>query len=280
MEDDSTNRSTAPTKAPRSHGTKSIRPTLQPRDLMAGLPELAHVWSARIITLFPEVFPGPLAASLTGKALKDRLWSLDTINLRDFGSGKHRKVDDTPAGGGAGLVLRPDVLGQAIDNAQRGSQGKKLIYLSPRGKPLTQARCADLAQGPGVILLCGRFEGVDQRVIDHYGIEEISVGDYVLTGGELAAMTLIDATVRLLPGVLGNAESIVDESHSAGLLEHPQYTRPADWQGLKIPAVLSSGNHQAVADWRKAQAETLTQTRRPDMWARYSKRKRLGDLPR
>jgi tRNA (guanine37-N1)-methyltransferase len=254
----------------RSHGRKTIRPTLIPRDLMEQDPELAHAWRAQVITLFPEAFPGILGLSLTGKALKEGRWQLNTVPLRAFGEGRHRNVDDTPAGGGAGMVLRADVMGAAIETARRSQHaGAPLIYLSPRGKPLTQALSRDLAARPGVTLICGRFEGLDQRVIDHFRIAEISVGDYVLTGGELAAQVLLDSVIRLLPGVLGNATSTDEESFSEGLLEHPQYTRPADWQGHPIPEVLLSGNHGAIADWRRAQSEALTRQRRPDLWAAH-----------
>jgi tRNA (guanine37-N1)-methyltransferase len=231
----------------------------------------AQVWQARIITLFPEAFPGVLGLSLTGRALKEGRWGLETIDLRPFGIGKHRNVDDTPAGGGAGMVLRADVLGPAIDAAQRGVPQDRaawpLVYLSPRGRPFTQAMARDWSRAKGVTLLCGRFEGVDQRVLDHYAVEEVSLGDFVLTGGELAAQAMIDATVRLLPDVLGNAESTEDESFSAGLLEHPQYTRPAEWMGQPIPPVLLSGNHAEIDRWRQAQSEAITRARRPDLFA-------------
>ncbi|ASP20155.1 tRNA (guanine-N(1)-)-methyltransferase [Antarctobacter heliothermus] len=258
----------------RSHGRKTIRPTLQPRDLMEQDPELARAFRAQIITLFPEAFPGTLGLSLTGKALKEGKWQLNTVPLRTFGEGKHRNVDDTPAGGGAGMVLRPDVMAAAIATA-RASQhaGAPLIYLSPRGRPFTQRMARDLATRPGVTMICGRFEGLDQRVIDQFDIAEVSIGDYVLTGGELAAQVMLDAVVRLLPGVLGNADSTEEESFSDGLLEHPQYTRPAEWQGRPIPPVLLSGNHGAVADWRRAQSEALTKARRPDLWQAYKDRK-------
>ncbi len=258
----------APTK---SHGRKSISATLQPRDLMAPKQRLANVWMARIITLFPDAFPGILGESLTGKALKDGKWQLETVDLRQFGEGKHRNVDDTPSGGGAGMVMRADVLGRAIDHAQRGTRGNwPIIYMSPRGRPLTQQIAQTLSKADGVTVLCGRFEGIDERVIEHYGIEEISLGDFVLTGGELPAQAMIDATVRLLPDVLGNAESIVDESFSNGLLEHPQYTRPAEWMGREIPEVLTSGDHGKVAKWRREQSEKITQARRPDLWETYA----------
>lgn len=259
-------------KPSKSHGRKSIAATLQPRDLMDDAPDLAGVWRAQVITLLPEAFPGILGDSLTGKALKDGIWQLHTTDLRRFGVGKHRNVDDTPAGGGAGMVLRADVVANAITDTRRRAKGRMpLIYLSPRGVPFTQKMAQDLAAAEGVTLLCGRFEGVDERVLDHYDIIEVSMGDYVLTGGELPAMTLIDACVRLLPGVLGNAESAVEESHSNGLLEHPQYTRPADWEGHTIPDVLTSGDHGKVATWRREMSEKITQERRPDLWAKQTK---------
>jgi len=252
---------------PKSHGRLSIKASSIPRDLM-GRAALRGAWRAQVITLFPEVFPGVLGASLTGKALDEGLWDLEPIDLRSFGEGKHRKVDDTPAGGGAGLVLRPDIMGQAIHFARKDSV-LPLVYLSPRGRPFDQAMAGRWAAGPGVALIAGRFEGLDQRVIDHFGIEEVSLGDFVMTGGEIAAQAMIDAVVRLLPGVLGNAASVEDESHSAGLLEHPQYTRPAEWEGLGIPDVLTSGDHGAVERWRREEAERLTRERRPDLWQRH-----------
>lgn len=257
------------TKTPsRSHGRKSVQTSLKPQELMSDRPALARAWTAQIITLFPDAFPGLLGASLTGKALKDGLWQMQVTDLRRYGEGKHRNVDDTPAGGGAGMVLRADVLGRAIDDTRRKARGRMpFIYLSPRGRPMDQALMRDLSEGDGVTLLCGRFEGVDQRVLDHYDIQEISLGDFVMTGGEIAAQALIDATVRLLPGVLGNADSAVEESHSNGLLEHPQYTRPAEWLGRKIPDVLMSGHHGEIAKWRRKMSEDLTKERRPDMWA-------------
>ena len=254
----------------KSHGRKSIRASPRPRDLLEPTPALAGVWTARVITLLPEAFPGVLGESLTGRALQAGLRSLDTVDLRGFGAGRHRDVDDTPAGGGAGMVLRADVMGDAIDSAMaRTPPDWPLVYLSPRGAPLTQARVRRLAAGPGVTLICGRFEGLDQRVIDHYGIEEVSLGDFVLTGGEIAAQALIDATVRLIPRVLGNQASTEDESFSDGLLEHPQYTRPATWKGLPIPEILLSGHHGNITDWRQSQAERLTKERRPDLWRAY-----------
>lgn len=258
------------TQPPKSYGRKTIQASVKPRDLMTDTPDLALAWRAQVITLFPEAFPGVLGLSLTGKALKEGVWQLDAIGLRDFGQGKHRNVDDTPAGGGAGMVLRPDVMGQAIDVARtRQHPAAPLIYLSPRGRPFDQAMARDLAARPGVSLICGRFEGLDQRVIDHYGILEVSLGDFVMTGGEIAAFAMLDACVRLLPGVLGNAESSVEESFSDGLLEHPQYTRPAEWQGLEIPDVLMSGHHGEIAKWRRKMSEDLTRKRRPDLWKAY-----------
>ncbi|WP_425098472.1 tRNA (guanosine(37)-N1)-methyltransferase TrmD [Tropicibacter sp. S64] len=263
------------TPTSRSHGRKTMRPTLKPRDLMAE-EDLSRAWQAQVITLFPEAFPGVLGHSLTGKALKDGTWQLHTVNLRDFGEGKHRNVDDTPAGGGAGMVLRADVMGRAIDHAVRRVPGP-LVYLSPRGRRFDQAMARHWATLPGITLICGRFEGVDDRVLHHYGIHEISLGDFVMTGGEIAAQAMLDATVRLIPGVLGNAESAVEESHSHGLLEHPQYTRPAEWNGLPIPEVLLSGNHGAIAAWRQAQGEAITRARRPDLWEAYLARKETRD---
>ena len=257
------------TKPPRSAGRLSARPTLQPRELMTDTPDLAGAWTAQIITLFPQAFPGVLGESLTGKALQDGLWQLQTFDLRQYGIGKHRNVDDTPAGGGAGMVLRADVLEKAIIEARAGVKGiAPLVYLSPRGRPFDQSMARNWARMGGVTLLCGRFEGVDERVLAHFGIEEVSLGDFVLTGGEIAAQAMIDATVRLLPGVLGNAESAVEESFSTGLLEHPQYTKPAEWQGRAIPEVLLSGNHAKIAKWRREMSEKLTQERRPDLWAK------------
>ncbi|MHA7876458.1 tRNA (guanosine(37)-N1)-methyltransferase TrmD [Roseivivax sp.] len=251
----------------RSHGRKSIQATSAPRDLMAEK-RLSGTWTAQVVTLFPEAFPGTLGLSLTGRALDENRWQLDTLHLREFGEGKHRNVDDTPAGGGAGMVLRADVMERALSEARgRMPEEAPILYLSPRGAPFTQARARRLAEGPGMTLICGRFEGLDERVIEHFGIEEVSLGDYVLTGGEIAAQAMIDATVRLLPGVLGNAASTEEESFSEGLLEHPQYTRPAVWQGRAIPEVLLSGNHRAIAEWRRAQSEALTRARRPDLWA-------------
>lgn len=224
------------------------------------------MWRATILTLFPEMFPGPLGISLAGKALAANVWALDARDIRNSATDKHRSVDDTPAGGGPGMVLRADVLAKAIDDATIAADRPRLL-MSPRGTPLTQARVNVLARGPGPLIVCGRFEGIDQRVIDARQLEEISVGDYVLSGGEIAAMALIDACVRLLPGVMGRLESGTDESFSAGLLEYPQYTRPQDFEGRAIPDVLVSGDHARIEAWRRAEAEALTKARRPDLWA-------------
>ncbi len=260
-------------KTPKSHGRVAIRASLQPRDLMGGPPVVAGAWCARIITLFPDAFPGTLGLSLTGKALVEGLWSLETIDLRPFGEGRHKNVDDTPAGGGAGMVLRPDVLARALDQGLAGAPADPArwprIALSPRGRPFTQAMARAWSQAEGMTLLCGRFEGYDQRALDAYGLEEVSLGDFVLTGGEIAAQALIDATVRLIPRVLGNQASVEEESFSSGLLEHPQYTKPAVWNGRAIPEVLLSGHHANIADWRRDQAERLTKERRPDLWRAY-----------
>ena len=219
-------------------------------------------WRAAVITLFPELFPGPLGASVIGRALAEGLWSLKTVQLRDFATDKHRTVDDTPAGGGPGMVLKPDILAAAIDSV---ADDRPRLLMSPRGKPLTQARVRDLAAGPGAVLVCGRFEGIDQRVIDNRNLEEISIGDYVLAGGEVAAMVLIEAVVRLIPGVLGAADSHADESFEHGLLEYPHYTRPQTFEGQDIPAALISGDHGKVQKWRREQGLALTRTRRPDL---------------
>ena len=225
-------------------------------------------WTARVITLFPEMFPGPLGHSLTGRALDDGLWRLEARQLRDSATDRHRSVDDTPAGGGAGMVLRADVAAAALNAADSGRPRADwpVLYLSPRGRPFDQARARALAAGEGVTLLCGRFEGLDERVIAARGLEEVSLGDFVMTGGEIAAMALIDACVRLIPRVLGNFESTEEESFSAGLLEFPQYTRPTEWEGLRIPEVLLSGHHGRIAAWRRDQSEKLTKQRRPDLW--------------
>ena len=226
-------------------------------------------WQATVLTLFPEMFPGPLGISLLGKALEKNLWSLEVRDIRDHGLGKHRTVDDTPSGGGPGMVMRADVAVAAIDAVERGNRA--LIYLSPRGKPLTQDRVRDLAAAPGAILLCGRFEGLDQRVIEARNLEEVSLGDFVLAGGEIAAMALIEAAVRLIPGVLGDHASTAEESFTSGLLEYPHYTRPQEFEGRPIPDVLTSGNHSEISKFRHRQAQTLTRERRPDLWALYEK---------
>ncbi|MBI5130961.1 MAG: tRNA (guanosine(37)-N1)-methyltransferase TrmD [Rhodopseudomonas palustris] len=224
------------------------------------------MWRATVLTLFPEMFPGPLGVSLAGRGLAAGVWALEARDIRDSATDRHRSVDDTPAGGGPGMVLRADVLAAAIDAVDAQSDRPRLV-MSPRGRPLTQARVAELAAGPGPLIVCGRFEGIDQRVIDARQLEEVSIGDYVLSGGEIAAMALIDACVRLLPGVMGKLESSTDESFSAGLLEYPQYTRPQLFEGRPIPEILVSGDHAKVAAWRQSEAEALTQARRPDLWA-------------
>ena len=223
------------------------------------------MFKATVLTLYPEMFPGHLGLSMAGRALKDGLWALDTVQIRDFASSKHKNVDDTPAGGGAGMVMRADVVAKAIDHVAQPDDARPRLMLSPRGRPLTQEKVRELAAGTGVILLCGRFEGVDERVIEARMLEEVSVGDYVLSGGEPAALTLLDAVVRLLPGVMGNEQSGEAESFEGGLLEHPHYTRPAEWEGRTIPDVLMSGNHGKIAEWRRLEAERLTRERRPDM---------------
>lgn len=223
-------------------------------------------WRATVLTIFPEMLPGPLAHSLAGKALRAGIWHLETVDIRDFASDKHRSVDDAPFGGGPGMVMRPDVLDAAI----AGSGGvEPPLLLSPRGRPLDQARVRGLVAGPGVTLICGRFEGVDERVIEARAIEEVSLGDFVLSGGEPAAIALIDACVRLLPGVVGCAAALEEESFAAGLLEYPHYTRPQVWQGRAVPEVLVSGNHAEIAAWRRSQAERVTRERRPDLWRRH-----------
>ena len=273
MQDDDTPPASFPL---RSHGRLNVQLSAKPRDLMADV-QVKGAFTVKIVTLFPEAFPGTLGLSLTGKALDLGLWRLIPIALRPFGEGKHRNVDDTPAGGGAGMVLRADVLDRALDEAAVGANPDRLkwpvIYLSPRGRPFDQAMAHRFAACDGVTMICGRFEGIDQRVIDHHQIEEVSLGDFVLTGGEIAAQAMLDATVRLLPKVLGNQASTEEESFSDGLLEHPQYTKPAEWQGLPIPDVLQSGHHGEIAKWRKAQAEELTKLRRPDLWQAYVRKK-------
>ncbi|MEM0988810.1 MAG: tRNA (guanosine(37)-N1)-methyltransferase TrmD [Pseudomonadota bacterium] len=257
---------------PRSHGMIKPVVSAQPRPLMEDRyrPEAFH---AQVLTLFPGMFPGPLEEGLTGKALKDGLWTCDAIDIRRFATDRHRTVDDTPAGGGAGMVMKPDIVAKALDFAgkrgiERGA-GREVVYLSPRGRPFTQTMAQNIAAGQGLTLLCGRYEGIDQRVLDAYGVQEVSLGDYVLTGGEVAAMVLLDAVIRLRPGVLGNAASTEEESFSRGLLEHPHYTRPQVWEGREIPEVLLSGHHARIADWRLSQAQDLTRERRPDLWSAY-----------
>ncbi len=222
-------------------------------------------FSAAIITLFPELFPGPLGASVLGRGLSDGLWSLEAVPLRSFATDRHHTVDDTPSGGGAGMVLKPDILARAIDTVSPQGDTRPRLLMSPRGRPLTQQRARELSLGPGAVIICGRFEGIDQRVIDARGLEEISIGDYVLAGGEVAAMVLLEAVVRLIPGVLGGADSHADESFENGQLEYPQYTRPQSFEGMDIPAVLTSGDHGRIAKWRAEQSLALTQARRPDL---------------
>ena len=232
----------------------------------------AAPWRATILTLFPDMFPGPLGVSLAGKALAGGLWSLEARDIRDSATDRHRSVDDTPAGGGPGMVLRADVLAAAIDAADIGQTRPRLL-MSPRGRPLTQSRVVELAAGPGPLIVCGRFEGIDERVIAARGLDEVSIGDYVLSGGEIAALALIDACVRLLPGVMGKQASGADESFSEGLLEYPQYTRPQEFEGRPIPEILTSGDHARVAAWRRAEAEALTRVRRPDLWTIKARQK-------
>lgn len=223
-------------------------------------------WRASILTLFPDMFPGPLGLSLAGRAMESGIWSLQAVNIRDFATDRHRTVDDTPFGGGAGMVMRPDIVDAAVASVD---DGRPLLCLTPRGRRFTQADARRLAEGDGVVMLCGRYEGIDQRVIDARGMEEVSLGDFVLSGGDLAAMAMLDSAVRLLPGVMGAVASAEEESFSAGLLEYPHYTRPAEWRGRAVPPVLVSGNHGAVAAWRHGEAERVTRERRPDLWAEY-----------
>ena len=230
---------------------------------------MSQTWHSKVLSLFPEMFPGPLGVSLAGQGLKDGLWSLETVNLRDHGIDRHATVDDAPFGGGPGMVMRPDVAEAALSAARDASRDLPMLVTSPRGMLLNQARVRELAAGPGVIILCGRFEGIDQRVIEAHDLEEVSVGDVILSGGEPAALTLLDACVRLLPGVMGKAESAKEESFETGLLEYPHYTRPQDWQGRLVPNVLLSGHHENIRQWRRALAEAVTKERRPDLWAAY-----------
>ena len=227
-------------------------------------------FAATVLTLYPEMFPGPLGASLAGRALGEGKWTLDAINIRDFATDRHRTVDDTPAGGGAGMVLRADIVSLALDSVvAKGAGGRPILAMTPRGKPLTQARVRDLAAGPGAIILCGRFEGFDERLFEARAIEEVSIGDYILSGGEMGALVLLDACIRLLPGVMGAPSSGDEESFESGLLEYPHYTRPVEWEGRTIPEVLRSGDHAKIAAWRKSMAETDTRLRRPDLWERH-----------
>lgn len=228
---------------------------------------MSRPWRAAVLTIFPELFPGPLAASLTGKALESGIWSLDAVDLRGFATDRHKSVDDTPFGGGAGMVMRPDVVDAAVAAVHGPNDPRPLVYMSPRGRPFTQAQARELALGPGAVILCGRYEGVDERVIEARRFTEVSLGDFVLTGGELAAMALLDATIRLLPGVLGRSQSLDEESFSDGLLEYPHYTRPQTWQGRDVPDVLLSGHHARIREWRRAAALALTRRRRPDLLA-------------
>lgn len=226
---------------------------------------MTKAWKATILTILPEMFPGPLGVSLIGTALEKGLWEIETVNIRDFARDKHRSVDDTPAGGGPGMVMRADIVGPAVDAARAKNPDAPVIYLSPRGAPLSQDRVRELAKGSGVTLLCGRFEGLDQRVLDEKAIEEVSIGDFVLAGGEVAACALIEACVRLLPGVVGAEASLGEESFEQGLLEYPHYTRPREWFGRKIPDVLLSGDHKKISEWRRQQAQEITRKRRPDL---------------
>ncbi len=232
--------------------------------------EQAKIWTAKVLTLFPEMFPGPLGCSLAGKALQDALWRLETLDIRGFATDRHRTVDDSPFGGGAGMVMRPDVVDEAIGHALASAPELPLVFLTPRGRPLDQDLVRGFAAGPGVVLLCGRYEGIDQRVIEARAPLEVSLGDFVLSGGEPAAIALLDACVRLLPGVIGKETSLDEESFERGLLEYPHYTRPAVWQGRAVPEILVSGHHERVRAWRLGQAEALTRDRRPDLWARYA----------
>jgi len=233
-------------------------------------------WTASVLTLFPEAFPGPLGFSLTGKGLERGLWALEVLDIRDFARDKHRSVDDAPLGGGPGMVMRPDVVDAAVEAIV--DRPGPLVYLTPRGRLLDQALVREFAAGPGLRLLCGRYEGIDQRVLDAREVLEVSVGDFVLSGGEMAALVLLDAVVRLLPGVMGNAESAAEESFEEGLLEHPLFTRPALWQGRQVPEVLLSGHHEKVRRWRRAQAEEVTKQRRPDLWRRYLASRESGEI--
>ena len=236
------------------------------------------MWRATVLTLFPDMFPGPLGHSLAGQGLENGLWALETVDIRDFAANKHRSVDDAPFGGGPGIVMRPDVVDGAIRSAREiegsNTETRPLIYLTPRGRPFDQDRARELAAGDGVVILCGRFEGVDQRVLDEHQAEEISLGDFVLSGGEPAALAMMDAAIRLLPGVMGEPDSLTEESFERGLLEYPHYTRPAVWCGRTVPEVLASGHHANIQAWRREQAENVTRNRRPDLWSQYESMKK------
>lgn len=239
------------------------------------------LWHAQVLTLFPDMFPGPLGMALAGKALEDGLWKLDILNIRDAAPDKHKTVDDTPYGGGAGMVLRPDIIAESLRLAEsRFGRAARRIYLSPRGRPLTQALVEELGTAPSLLLLCGRYEGVDQRVLEAEELEEISLGDFVLAGGEVAAMTLIEACTRLIPGVMGNETTIEEESFTGGLLEYPHYTRPAQWEGHDVPEVLLSGHHGKINAWRQAKSEELTKQRRPDLWEKWKKCAEIEKTPK
>ena len=254
-------------KPAKSHGLKRISLSDKPKSLITNNEVVNGAWNVQIITLFPNAFPGVLGLSLTGRALQNKSWTLSTIDLRDFGIGKHNKVDDTPSGGGPGLVIRADVLGPAIETAlSRAESSTRLVYLSPRGKTFNQRLARKWSKSDGIILICGRFEGIDQRVIEHYGIEEVSMGDFVMTGGEIAAQAMIDTTVRLLPNAIGNRDSLKNESHSNGLIEHDQFTRPNEWKGQKIPQTLTSGHHGKIESWRENQSKSKTKRYRTDLW--------------
>ena len=229
-------------------------------------------WTATVLTLFEEMFPGSLGHSLAGQGLKDGIWTLETLDIRSFASDKHRSVDDTPFGGGPGMVMRADVVDAAIEKIKAQNPVRPLIYLSPRGRPLDQKRVRELAMGPGLMLLCGRYEGVDERLLEVHEIQEVSLGDFILSGGEPAAIAMIDACVRLLPGIMGSNASVVEESFERGLLEYPHYTRPKDWRGIAVPEVLLSGHHEKIKEWKKRQSEEITKERRPDLWGRYVKK--------
>ena len=265
----------------KSYGRHNVRPNLSPTPLLKDQNYVSNVWTAKVVTLFPEMFPGTLGYSVLGRALQNKLWSLETINLRTFGVGKHNDVDGTPSGGGPGMVLRADVIDKALtsttENLNFQEQSWPIINLSPRGRPLSQVACEHLANQNGIILLCGRFEGTDERVIDKWNMQEISLGDFILTGGEIAAQALIDSVVRNIPNVLGNELSITNESFNDGLLEYPQYTKPSDWDGQKVPKVLLSGDHGEIVRWRNNQALEITKKRRPDLLKKF--KKKLHDLP-